>query len=380
MIYLNNAATTYPKFPEMIETISHVLSHGLIYCNRDSIESTAVPKIIFQLREEIGSIFSAKENYHIVFATNDTLCLNNIIFGQEYTDKNVILTTNMEHNSISRPLYQLAKRNKNIKVIYLNTTADGNIENLEKVISQYKNNIKYLILSQINNVTGNLLDINKIGALLYKNDIPFIVDTAQSLVYADIDVEKAHISVATFSGHKGLNGPQGTGGMYIRDGFDIKPILFGGTGNSSSSINPDIVFPDSFEVGTPAVHDILGLARSVDVIHNVIGINKYRARILANTNYLLSNLKTIPNVIIYGNQDKKQSPIISFNIKGHDCKSIGSILAEKNIVCRTGYHCSALSIQVLNVEKEFHGTVRLSCGYETTTKELDYVVDILKKI
>ena len=381
MIYLNNAATSYPKFPEMVSAISSALNDGFVFCNRDAVESTIIPKTIFQLRENISELIHASEPHNIIISTNDTLCLNNIIFGRDYNEKKVIITSDTEHNSVSRPLYVLKEKNKNIKIITIHVhNGIIDFDDLENKIKENKNNINFALFSHASNITGDLINIDRLGKLLFKYNIPFVLDTAQTLGYVNINVEKNKISALTFSGHKGLNGPQGTGGMYLRNTFNINPILFGGTGNSSSSINPPIVYPDSFEVGTPAIHDILGLACSINVLNKKIGFNRYQKKILFNTNYLLNKLKKIDNIIIYGNLNKKkETPIISFNIKGHTCKDIGEILGENNIVSRTGYHCSALGMKSLNVT-DFGGTVRLSCGYFNTIHELDFVVDVLSRI
>lgn len=380
MIYLNNAATSFPKFNIVNSSVYESLSNGFMFCNRDSIEYFKISETIFKLRKSISDFINANEAHHICFTASDTLALNMLIFGQKYKKNSVVLTSTREHNSVARPLFQLSKQQQ-VKIEYIpfNENNDLNLDILKQVIQKNKGNIVCGIFSHANNVTGDLIDVVSLGKILKKNNIKFILDTAQTIGIVPIDVEKMNISALTFSGHKGLNGPQGTGGFYIRDNFKIIPIMYGGTGNSSSTINPDIVYPDSFEVGTPAIHDLIGLYSAILHINNKIGKETYSKAIINKTQYLYNELIKIPNIILYGNKIKK-TPIISFNIKNFQSSDIGKYLGKHSIVCRTGYHCSALGIYDIDKEKEFYGTVRLSCGYFTSINEINYVVNVLKKL
>lgn len=369
MIYLNNAATTYPKFNEVNQAVASALSNGFMFCNRDSVEYTKVAETIFKLRQCLSNMFHAQKPHDICLLTNDTLALNMLIFGQNFKKGDVVITSPFEHNSVSRPL---CKTKATIEFVNINKGI-VDINHLKKLVKNPK--VKCCILSHASNVTGDVINAKEVGSVLHENKTPFILDVAQSAGYVDIDVEKWNVSALTFSGHKGLGGPQGTGGFYIRKGFDIKPILFGGTGNHSSEVNNPIVFPDSFEVGTPAVHDLIGLYASLLKIQKN---ENYKTDILSLTQYLHDNLKQIPNVVCYFGQNQKKTPVVSFNIKGLKAKQVGEMLAQKNIVCRTGYHCSAWGIEKIKAEA-YGGTVRLSCGYFNTRQEIDYTLKTIKE-
>ena len=381
MIYFNNGATSFPKFKCTVEAMEKALSGGEMFCNRDSVGYTDVARKIFDLRTSIGDLIHAKEPYDICFTQNATVALNLLVFGSKSNDhkKTVIISSEREHNSVSRPLAQVTlKHGKTSNAVLIGFREDGSLdlEHLKEVLKIYRGRIRFAIFSYASNVTGDVLDGESVGQILYENNIPFIVDASQALGYTDIDVEKMHISALVFAGHKGLNGPQGTGGFYVRKSYEsmLKPILFGGTGNNSSKIiEPEPVFPDSFEVGTPPVHDLLGLHASIRHIVDDIGIEKYQRKICSLANLLQEKLSSLQGLKIYGNPVKK-TPIISFNVKGKSPKEVGKFLGEKGIVCRTGVLCSALAMEDLGIE----GCVRFSLGYFNTEEEINEVVSHLK--
>ena len=374
MIYLNNAATTFPKFNKTLDMINFSLQEGLVFCNRDSVEFIKVSQMIFELRQMLGKFIGAKKPYNICFTTNDTLALNMVIQGLPVKEGQYVLYTSHEHNSVSRPLVSMERQGKFrlMEIPFFNGELD--YKYLEATVNEYKDKIAFGVFTHASNVTGDLVDIVRIGKILKRKNIPFVLDAAQSIGVVPIDVEKANISALTFAGHKFLNGPQGTGGFYLRKSRELTPILFGGTGNNSMELEPHVLYPDSFEVGTPAVHDILGLYASLKVIVEDIGEKNYAKKILYLSQYLRNKLEEVDNIIIYGDKEKKSSAV-SFNIKNIPPKTVGEFLGQKGIVCRTGAHCAALAVRQLGVK----GTVRLSCGYYNTRQQIDYVVRCLKE-
>lgn len=374
MIYLNNAATSYPKFKETIDKMHNALINGSMGCKRDSVEDDSVNKIIFDLRESISEMIHAKKPHSICFTHNDTVAINTILLGYEGLKQgDIVLTDKYVHNAVSRPLIQLQKE-KGIEILYIDT-----VEEIKKVTKENDGKVKFAIFSHGSNVTGDLIPVQEIGDILYLQNIPLILDVAQTLGVVDIDVEKMKISALTFAGHKALNGPQGTGGFYIRKGLPVKPILFGGTGNNSMELDPQTVFPDSFEVGTPAVHDLIGLYYSIDTILNIIGFERYSSYLKEITNYAYNKIKDIPNIILYGNKEK-ELPVISFNIKGMTAMEVGHLLGEYDIICRTGIHCASKAIESMNVLDEYGGTVRVSFSWFTEENEINFLIKILLKI
>ena len=378
MIYFNNAATGFPKFKETTERIRRALDNGDIFCNRDSIEFVDIAKEIFDLRDMLGSSFmKAKEPYDICFTYNDTLALNMLIFGLGLKAGDAVLTSEREHNSVSRPLMQLSK--KGVKVIFVPYTDGNDLDYtfVEDILRKYQIKVKLGIFTHASNVTGDVIDAERLGNILLRYGVPFVLDTAQSIGVYPIDVEKFHASAVAFAGHKALNGPQGTGGFYILKEFekDLNPIIFGGTGNNSYNLLPPTVFPEAFEVGTPAIHDLLGLSASLKVIDKTIGKEQYSKTMVALAQYLHDKLSEVPNITIYGKAEKK-APVVSFNIKGYSSNEIGEYLGRFNIVCRTGVHCAALAMQSLGVD----GTTRFSLGYSNTKEEVDFVIRKLMEL
>lgn len=385
IIYMNNAATGYPKFNKTIRAVTSALENGELSSNRDAVDVLGLGAKIFRLRAQISDFIGVVEPHNICLTPSDSIALNIIIQGlvpKNNTSPVVVFTTPYEHNSVSRPLAFLERAVPHVIVEKI-PFKDGDVDfsGLEDLILHYKKSkisIAGAVCSHGSNVTGDIIDIISLGTLLHNHKVPFVVDAAQTIGIVPIDVEQSYVDALTFAGHKFLNGPQGTGGFYVRDSFPISPLFFGGTGNGSGEVNPPIIRPDSFEVGTPATHDLLGLSASIDVITDDIGKDIYRETILSCAQYLRERLEEVPNIIIYG-AVKKDTPVVSFNIKKTSCFDVGQYLSSFGIVCRTGIHCSAYSMTALGLE-EYGGSVRLSLGYYNTKKEIDFVVDKLKSI
>ena len=372
MIYLNNAATGYPKFKSTVLAMNESLFSGELSVNRDSVIADSAKERIFSLRNWIGEMMNAKEPHEIIFTASDTIALNMIIQGMEWKHGDVIIIDAMSHNAIARPAEAL-KEKYGVEVIPVKSA-----EQLEKVLKN-KNNIKAGVFSHGSNVTGDVISAKKIGKILYKNKIPFILDVAQTIGLYPIDVEKFHVSAAAFAGHKGLNGPQGTGGFYIRKSFKIKPILFGGTGTESMSLNPEAVYPESFEVGTAPMHDLVGLHAAVKEIREKVGYKIYSQIPCKIAQYACDELRKLPQIKVYGCRNK-QLPVISFNIKRYSCQEVGKYLGTKGIICRTGIHCAGMAINQLKCVKEYGGTVRVSFGYFNTKADVDVLIRALEAL
>ena len=372
MIYMNNAATGFPKFPHTIQAISKALTEGALSANRDSVVSKQASEAVFELREGISKLFRATKPHEICFTPSDTIAINMLMQGLNLKEDDVLIIDGMGHNAISRPAMALAK---NCGVVVVSVSS---IQELGFAIRNHGHRIKAAFFSHGSNVTGDVIDAEAIGKILYDNNIPFILDVAQTIGLYPIDAEKFHLSAAAFAGHKGLNGPQGTGGFYIRKGFHISPVLFGGTGTESMSLSPEEIFPDSFEVGTPAMHDLIGLHSAVNTIFG-IGEDEYASHIRNIAQYACSKLSDIEGVTIYGETEKKL-PVISFNIKGKTCQEVGMALASNGIICRTGIHCAALAVRKLGVVNEYGGTVRVSFGWASNDSEVDTLVKAIRKI
>lgn len=373
MIYFNHAATGFPKFPAMLSAMKGSLVSGELSTNRDSVVSADIKQKVFALRNEISKLLKAKQPHEIVFTASDTIALNMLMQGLPWRAGDILLIDAMSHNAIARPAEAIHEKH-GVRVIPIASADD-----LRLAVLRYGSAIKAAVFSHGSNVTGDVIKARTIGNILYENGIPFILDAAQTIGLHAIDVELYHASAVAFAGHKGLNGPQGTGGFYIRKSFHIQPILFGGTGTESMSLSPEIIYPESFEVGTPAMHDLMGLHEAIRVINEKFGgVRLYREKAIKIAQYACDELQKIPQVIVYGKKIK-ELPVVSFNVRRYSCKEIGDLLAQHGIICRTGIHCAGLAIRQLGCENEYGGTVRVSFGSTNTKKEVDKMIAVLKE-
>ena len=252
MIYFNNAATSWPKFPSTLHAMQYALEKGQVYCGRDTADFLNTEKKIFQLRENLGSFFlNAKEPHEICFSSSSTVALDELILGRaEFLRKKgrlhdgFILCSDREHNSVMRPLQHLKEA---YGIRFVPVKADGGnvrISDIKEILRARKESAPlFAVFSQVSNVTGDVLNAEELGSFFKSSDIPFILDATQGIGITPVNVETMHCSAVAFAGHKGLNGPQGTGAFYIRNGFHIEPILFGGTGHASSKIAPPCQIP-----------------------------------------------------------------------------------------------------------------------------------------
>lgn len=373
-IYMNNAATGWPKFDASLEAMSESLRNGVMSANRDSIGIEDAQTMIFNLRTMLGNMMHAKEPHEIILTPSDTIAINMILHGMDWHFGDIILVDDMAHNAVARPTWRLVV-DEMVQVSYIHDADD-----VRKVIHRKgMNKVKACVCTHASNVTGDVMDIEAIGEVCKDNDILFIIDAAQSLGVVDVDVEKVHASAVAFAGHKVLNGPQGTGGFYLRKGFDIKPSLWGGTGNESVSIDPLTVYPDSFEVGTPAMHDLIGLYYAVKEIEDHIDRDLYANKLRELGKHAYDALSALPNVILYGDE-RKQTPVVSFNVKGYLASEVGEHLGKYGIVCRTGVHCAGLAHKRLGTIDAYGGTVRVSFGWFNSAEHITTLVDALKEL
>lgn len=384
MIYFNNAATSWPKFPSTLHAMQYALEKGQVYCGRDTADFLNTEKKIFQLRENLGSFFlNAKEPHEICFSSSSTVALDELILGRaEYLRKKgrlhdgFILCSDREHNSVMRPLQHLKEA---YGIRFVPVKADGGnvrISDIKEILRARKESAPlFAVFSQVSNVTGDVLNAEELGSFFKSSDIPFILDATQGIGITPVNVETMHCSAVAFAGHKGLNGPQGTGAFYIRNGFHIEPILFGGTGHASSKIAPPVRFPDSFEVGTPPVHDLIGFADAVKRIKDISG-SFYKKKILHITQYCHDEIARIEGYHVFG-QDTKASPILSFVSDKDSPEAVADYLwLSQKINCRSGLLCSPMGVHALGQDS----VVRFSFGFYNTVEEVDIAVDALRRL
>lgn len=374
-IYLDNASTSFPKPEEtgksVYEYIMNIGGNSGRSNHSNSLESN---HIVFSTRKLIADFFNYSNPENVIFTNNITTSLNYILNGFLTPDDHVI-TSCMEHNSVLRPLKRLESLGMGLTIV----SANNGVINVEEIKQSIKHNTKAIVISMCSNVSGTIQPLEKVSDICTKNNIFFILDTAQGAGSIDIDFEKLNLSALAFTGHKGLLGPQGIGGFIISDKLNkiTTPIIVGGSGSLSHSlIQPDFM-PDKFESGTLNLPGIVGLNAGVSYI-NKEGLENIKSKLDFLTSQLIEGLKTIDKINIYG-ETSLNNHCVSFNIENIDASELSFILdSDYGIKNRSGLHCAPLAHESLGTFPS--GTVRLSIGYFNTVEEIDYVIKALNKI
>lgn len=375
MIYLDNAATTFPKPEEVYNEIMNCMRNYNCNSGRGYYDMSAkVEKKILETRFLAAKLFSIKDPFNVVFTSNATEGLNIGIKGL-LKAKSHAITTVMEHNSVLRPLKTLNKKGIQITLVGVDKSGKVNIKDIKKEI---KKNTKAIIINHASNVIGTVQNIEAIGSLAKEHGITFIIDASQSAGIIPIDVNKCNIDIMALSGHKGLYGPQGTGVIYIRDGINLDNFKDGGTGNDSQSmIQPDIL-PYKYESGTLNIPGIVGLGEGIKFISRV-GIDVIRKHSAELMSYLEEELSKLSYVRLYCKDSSvERCPIVSFNIEGLDSTAAGHLLNREGIAVRTGYHCAPLIHGILGTYSI--GTIRISLGYFNTLEQIEKTIEAIKKV
>lgn len=377
-VYLDNASTTYPKPKEVIDSMyNYMLNVGGNAGRGNYSNSIESNRVIFDARENICNFFKFNLPSNVIFTNNVTTSLNILIKGI-LKDGDHIITSSMEHNSVIRPIVACEK-SLNLKVDIIKSTHNGFID-IDDFKSKITSKTKLVVITQASNVTGSIQDIYSIGEICKDNKVFFILDSSQGAGVLDIDINKINANAIAFTGHKSLLGPQGIGGFIIDDELNLScsPLIEGGTGSLSYSLEQPDFLPDKFECGTQNIPGIVGLSAGINYI-NSIGINTIYEHNNYLLNYLLSGLLNIPKVKVYGDfSGKNITTCISINIDGLDPSETGYYLDCEGIKTRCGLHCSPLAHKTIGTYP--NGTVRLSLSYFTTKEQIDYTLYIINKI
>lgn len=376
MIYLDNAATSFPKPEQVYDAINKTMREFGANPGRSGHRmALEAGRIIFETRELLCKLFNIDNPMNIIFTYNATDGLNLGIKGFLKPGDHVI-TSSMEHNSVLRPIKALEKIGVEATIIQCDSAGSINISDIEDSI---KKNTKLIVTTHASNVIGTIFPVKKIGDLAKKYGISYMVDAAQSAGVYDIDVKDMNIDMLVFPGHKGLLGPQGTGGIYIREGLQITQMKEGGTGSKSNLLTQPEILPDKFESGTPNTPGIAGLGAGIKYILNR-GLEDIRNHEKNLTQYFLEELKKIDNVKIYGPCDaEKQAAVVSINIGDEDSSEVSYILDKGfNIAVRPGLHCAPLAHKTIGTFEQ--GVVRFSIGAFNTFEEIELAVKAIKEI
>ena len=377
-IYLDNASTSFPKAPTVATAMSDYITNRGININRGSYAlAYDVEDIIYTTRQRLHTLFNGHDPSHVIFTQNVTMSLNMVIKGLLKSGDHVLVSA-MEHNAVMRPLTQLLDKDITFDMIPCDKTGSVQLENIEALI---RPNTVAMIINHASNVCGTIQPIESIGAICKARNLHFIVDAAQTAGVIPIDVKACHIDALCFTGHKGLLGPQGIGGLILTKEMAqiLIPLIAGGTGSFSHLETMPTNMPDAFEAGTLNLPGIIGLNEGLSYIESQ-GIENIHNHELALTKAFLEGLQSITGVNIIGKQDiLDRTAVVSITIDDMDPASIAYELESiYRIMTRVGLHCAPRAHQTLGTYPE--GTVRFSFGYTNTYEDVKSALSALHRI
>lgn len=367
MIYLDNAATTWPKPPAVItEMQKWLIQNGGNPGRGGHAASMQAARSVYEVREEIANLFGAAKAKQVVFASNATHALNQALFGLLEPGDHV-LTSSLEHNAVARPLWALQQRGVQITEV---PGAPGQEFDLKSYASSFQPNTKLVVTLHASNVTGALLPVQEIGEIARAHGVPYLLDAAQTAGVFEINMRTMPIDLVAFPGHKGLLGPQGTGGLVLGPNIELKPLIYGGTGSLSERDEQPDFLPDRLESGTLNGVGIAGLGAGVRYLLEH-GIEKVREREQLLCQRLLDGLVQIPGIKVYGGLEaEKKAPIVSFNIGEMDSMFVSYRLDELfGVTARAGLHCAPHAHRLLGTLDQ--GVVRFSPSHFSTEDEIE---------
>lgn len=375
MIYFDNAATTKQKPKEVVQAVCYALENFGNASRGVYDESLSSDRVIYDTRRKLADMFGGLNPRQVAFSKNSTESLNIAIDGLLTKDDHII-TSVTEHNSVLRPLNYLKKQGAEIDFIDIDENGVLKLFEIEKYI---KKNTKAIILNHASNVTGNINDIKTVGKICKKYNLLFIVDASQTAGAFKIDVNEMNIDVLCFTGHKFFYGPQGVGGLCVKENVYIKPFIVGGSGTHSfDPFQPDKM-PTRLEAGTLNSHSIAGLNAGIDyILKNKMENLTQQAMDIANCFY--ENIKKIEGIKIYGDfSNKYRCPIVSINLKDMDAADVSSKLAfDYKIATRPGAHCAPLIHKSFSTVEQ--GMVRFSFSHTNTYEEVFTAINAIKNI
>ncbi|MEQ8200500.1 MAG: aminotransferase class V-fold PLP-dependent enzyme [Syntrophomonadaceae bacterium] len=375
-IYMDNAATSFPKPECVYNAMDHFNRHVGGSPGRGTHNQTLeAGSVLWDAREALAALFNIDDGANIAFMLNVTEALNTALKGYLHPGDHVI-TTSMEHNAVARPLFALAQ--KGVEWTAATCSQEGFLDPAA-IAAAIRPNTRMICMQHASNLTGTIMPLEEVGAIARQHDIVFMVDSAQTAGVLEIDVPRQGIDLLAFTGHKGLFGPQGTGGLYVRPGISIEPLKHGGTGSRSEWLEQPDFMPDRLESGTPNTPGIAGLGAAVRYIL-ATGRDKIRRHEQAMTAQLLEGMRSIKRLQIYGGTDNgRRTATVAFNLEGMDCGELSLRLEhDYGITSRSGLHCAPLAHQTLGTLEL--GACRLSPGFFNTSGQVEQVVQALHEI
>jgi len=375
MIYFDCAATAMQKPTAVAQAVAQAMDsfgnpgrgvHGA---------ALDAARTVFETRQALAALFCAENASRIAFTANATQSLNTAIKGLIRPGDHVI-TTALEHNSVLRPLYETQNAGAELSIVKSDRSGSIRYADIETAI---RKNTRAIVCTHASNLTGNLLDIARIGEIAFRHGVLFIVDAAQTAGIFPIDVQRMHIDALCFTGHKGLLGPQGTGGLYVRPGIDIAPLLSGGSGIMTYSKAHPARMPEALEAGTLNAHGIAGLLASLRYIRET-GMDSIRKKEQALMRAFYEGVRGIPGITVYGDfSAQERCAIVSLNVRDYDSAQVSDALFEQyGIATRPGAHCAPLMHEALGTVSQ--GAVRFSFSHFNTIDEVSAAIAALGEL
>jgi cysteine desulfurase family protein len=378
-VYLDHAATSWPKPPVVLEAIQHFLEHAGGNTGRSGHRrSIASSRAVSLAREQLADLLGVETPDELIFTKNATEALNLAIYGLA-PEGGRIVTTSLEHNSVMRPLRDLEARGRcAVDVV----RADGNSGEID--LDEWSARVGeagggLAVATHASNVTGVLLPIAELAERANEAGVPFVVDASQSAGHVPLTLAELGADAVAMPGHKGLLGPSGTGLLYLAPGVEVEPLIRGGTGSQSElEVQPDFA-PDKYESGTLNAIGIVGLGAAAEHLRQA-GLDRVHASATALGRRLRDGLVGIDGLTLYGSADPADSVgIVSVNVEGMPCATVARLLDDEwRIMTRAGLHCSPAAHRSMGTAPE--GTLRLSWGLDTTEREIDVAIEALRAV
>lgn len=375
MIYFDNAATTLQKPPQVAEAVKDaILTMGNASRGAHDAALSSM-RILYETRSMLCEMFHGDSPERTVFAMNSTMALNTVIQGL-FAPGDHVITTALEHNSVLRPLYLMETRGVALTIIPADTRGNIDYDDFEKNI---RPSTRAVVCTHASNLTGNVLDLVRIGEICRRHGLCLVVDASQTAGVLPIDMQKMGISVLCFTGHKGLMGPQGTGGLLIKEGVSIRPLMVGGSGVHSYSKTHPSELPTALEAGTLNSHGIAGLHAALTYLKDQGTEKLYEKEYLLMRTFY-EGVRTIPSVKVYGDFDSgRRAPIVTLNIGDYDSGQVSDeLLTRFHIATRAGAHCAPLMHEALGTKEQ--GAVRFSFSHFNTMEEIRQGIEAVRTL
>lgn len=379
MIYLDNAATSWPKPPAVGEAMLHFLDDVGANPGRAGHRlAVEAARTVYGAREAVAELFGAPDPLRVVFGANATEALNLALRGLLRPGQHAI-TSSMEHNSVMRPLRALERQGVGLTVVAC--SPDGTLDPA-RMKEAIRPETKLIVLNHASNVTGTILPVGEVGDIARRHGLLMLVDVAQTAGALSIDVQRDAIDLLAFTGHKSLYGPMGTGGLIVGERVDVsslEPLKRGGTGSRSEREEQPDFLPDACESGTPNAVGLAGLEAGIRWVLQR-GVDAIRAHEVALTRQLLDGLRAIPGIKVYGTLDAaRQTATVAFNVAGLEPSDVGLRLDDEyGVLCRVGLHCSPAAHRTLGTFPA--GTVRFGMAAMTSAGEVAAAIEAVGQL